>query len=659
MQDNDKEDYESSEDEHKELVVKIDGYFKESAGQKKGFEKDLRQYEKFHDGKQWEFSDGIRPVKNHIFKVIEGQLPILTSGQPSVDVIPTEEAGFDKAKMLSSALAWVFEKQSLQLKNGQMFRSLLKTGTAFLYVDFDPDLENGLGDVTIKELNWKHCFPDPNCSDIESALFFGIKLPMRASEVKRKFPLYADKIKAQTMSVNGETGKINQYTKEDRWDGYGGLDTNGGDFILDDMVMYEEMWHKDYETVPVDPQETLAEIAKEAQEFMQGKAPDITQYEDHDAHQEAHNEFLHVFLIETASKMLGVPPENVTDLDIQGIQQQPEVALIMNIVQDHIEAHDEYKKINPSGEKPKYDHNLRLTIKISDDILHDDSAPVEDGMIPVAVGYCYKSAESFWATGDIKNMIDSQKEHNELGWTELSSLLLNGNNPWVVDEEAQVDADTITNDPGLVIKKKKEGDISRMPPVVVSPQLAQKQLQNEAEMEQMAGLPEASQGRAPSGFTAARAVVALQQAGNGRANLKADNYKFYTLPRLARLCLSRIIKYWNTERLLRLYDDNGKIQFIKFDPKEIADFEYDIKVVQGSSLGYDKGQLMDYMSDLVKNGMIPAKVMFQAIDVPFRSKILEALEIEDQKNMEIQKLQQMVLQYQQLLQPADNGQGKK
>lgn len=662
MQERDTEQSESVEHEQMELCKKVDGYFKESAGYKKAFEQEWKEYERFYDGKQWQFSDGVRPVKNHVFKVIEGQLPLLADAQPSVDIVPTEAESFDKAKMLSSALSWVFEKQNLQLKNVQAFRTILKTGTTFFYVDYDPDLEKGAGDITINELDWRYCYPDPNAKDVDNCMYFGIEMPVRKSEVIRKFPAFKEEIEkeSQDIETTAGTSKIDQYIKEDKWDGYGGINGDGqGQYKLEDMVKLQEMWHKDYETVPVDPEETLNEIAIEAEELMAGKAPDITQYEDHDSHIAAHEELKQVMLMEAASKALMIPVQDITEIDIQNVMQLPEIQLLMSIIDDHIAAHEEYKKINPTGEKPKYTNNLRLTIKIDKVILYDGSSPVDDGMIPVAPAYCYKDNKSFWGTGDIKNILDSQKEHNELGWYKLSGLALNNNNPWIVDEEAKVDADTLTNDPGLIIKKRAAGQITRMPPVVINPQLDSQQQKNEIEIEQIVGLPEASQGRSPTGFTAARAVIALQQAGNGRSRLKSQIYDAYTLPRLGRLVTSRVIKYWNTERMLRLYDDNGKIQFIKFDPKDIDNFEYDVKVVQGSSLGYDKGQLFELMSDLVNKGMIPPKVLFQTVDVPYRSKILEVLEQEDQKNLMIQELQLQLQQMSQLLQPANDGQGIK
>lgn len=658
MQDIDTDDFSENEDESKVVQI-VDKYFSESAGYRKTFETDWKEYDRFAEGEQWAYSEK-RPVKNHVRRIIEGQLPLLTSARPSVDVIPVEasEESFNKAKMLSSALSFVFEKQSLQLKNGQLFRSLLKTGTAYFYVDYDPDQKAGF-DIPIKELNWRHCFPDPNATNIDDCMYFGIKMPMREIDVIRRFPAFKKEIKEKGSDRGAETNKINEYIKPDRWDGYGGYKNEGKSYQLNDMVDYEEMWHKDYSTVPVDPEQTTAEIAKEAEEVMSGKVPDISLYEDHVQHIAAHEQLGPLIIQQAASLAFGLPVEELTENDLMQAAQFPEVVLSLQILADHIEAHKEYAKINPTGEMPKYKNNLRLTIKINALVLFDGPAPVEDGLIPIAPAYCYKDGLSFFGTGDIKLMIDSQREHNELGWFELQGLAINSNQTWLVDEEAQVDADTITNDPGLIIKKRKDGNVVRLPPGQVSDQLAIKQNVNVREMEGMAGLPEASQGEAPAGFTAARAVIALQQAGNGRSNLKSQNYKEYTLPRLAKLVLSRIIKYWNTDRLLQIYDDNGKIQFIKFEPIDVENFEYDIKVVQGSSLGYDKGQLFDFMSSLVESGKIPPRVLFQVSDVPYRSRILEELEKEDQKNLAIQQLQEQILQYQALLQPVNEDQGKK
>lgn len=630
-----------------EVLKLVERKFNESAEYRKQFEEKWKEYERFYNGKQWQYNER-RPVKNFIFSIIEGEVPILTDSRPSVDVIPLEESMYDQAKILSSAIQSVLEDNSIQLKNSEAIREALKVGTSHFYVDYDPDAKNGQGNVVIKVIDWKYCYPDPNASDIDECAYFGIKYPVREEDAKRKFSAFADVIKGN--SANEYTNSVNSFIRPDVWDGLGGRDQQSEYKKLDGMVDYCELWLKDYEREPIPEEVTTEEIAKEAEEFIQGIAPDITKDEDHDAHIAAHSEFITLFV----AQALQIAPEMVTEKDIEALKQDPQVGLIITIAMDHIEAHEEYKKVNPDGTRPKYSNNLRLIIKIGENIVYDDDAPVNDGLIPLAPVYCYKNSKSYWATGEIHNIIDAQKCYNEIDWHELQGLRLNTNSGWLVDEESGVKSENLTNDPGIVITKKKDGNVQRIPAGEVSPQLLQRKSVDTQAMEIISGVNEASQGRRPTGITAAQAIKYLQEQSVGRIRLKTRYFEEYTLVRLGKLIASRIVKYWNTERILRLYDDNGKIKFIKFDPKIIEGMNYDIKVVPGSTVGIDKETIFNLMSGLLDKGLISPKVFFQVNDVPYRTKILEEIEANDQMTMMIQQLQMENEQLKAIIGPALN-----
>lgn len=634
-----------------DINKKVDQYFLESANARQKKEQKWEELERFYRGKHWQYNEK-RPVKNFIFSIIEGEIPVLTDSMPASDVVAKEPDKQETAQMLSSSLQYVYDKNNLQLKNSEIIRAFLKVGTGHFYVDYDPDADGGAGLPTIRTLPWEFCFPDAYAKDIEDALYFGIKMPMRAEEVKRKFPDKADLIKGETLIGDPNKDTHQAFIKPDVWDGIGGRNNVQGDNVqLNDMVIYEEMWHKDYELIEIPEEETLEEIAKEAEQFIQAIAPDIVKWEDHAKHKEAHEEFKMLFI----AQALQLEPEMITELDIKNAYQIPELALILNIIDDHIEAHNEFELINPEGKKPKFENGLRLTIRVGKEILYDGKAPVNDGMIPIAPAYCYKDDQDYWGTGEIHNMLDAQKSFNEMDWHELMGLRLNTNSGWVVDEESEVNADTLTNEPGLVVVKRQGTEVRRLEPGQVSPQLAQRKIGDVQTMENISGVNEVSQGRRPTGITAGNAIQALQAQSIGRIRLKERYFTYYTLPRLAKLCLSRIIQYWKAERLLRMYDDNGKIQFFKFDPKMVENFDYDVRIVAGSTNQLNKEDIFTITSQLVEKGLISPKLFFTVNpDIPYRTKILEELEQNDQMALIIQQLQAENEQLKQIIEPALN-----
>lgn len=528
-------------------------------------------------------------------------------------------------------------------------RSALKTGTSFHYVDYDPDADNGQGFTTIKNIPWKHVYLDPAATELDDAAFAGIKFPVRVEELKRRFPKFKDQIKTTSKSKDDEGSSWGN--KEDRANYAAGSGEQGERFQLDDMAILEEAWLKNYEMVDIPEEETIAEITKEAEQFFNGENPDITRFEDHAKHREAHS--AQRFAI--AGEALGIDPSQVTEQDIEALKEDPALGLILALIEDHDKTHEQYQKSNPENQRPKYENNLRLVMKIGQVIVYDGSPPVNDGMVPLVPYYCYKDEESIYGTGEVKNILPAQKSFNEMDNAEYESLHLTSNPGWVLESDCGVDPATITNKRGKVYVINKGSQFRRLEPGQTSPQLYQRKESDQQFMQIITGMNEASQGRASGGITAARAIERLQQQSNGRMRLKSTTLAFYSLPRLGKLVAARNAKYWTTERFMRVTDSStGEVKLTKFSPDQVKDLEYDVRVVQSSLAGVDRESISDAMLAYVEKGLIPAKVYFQTVDVPNKKKILEALDEADQMKMQMQQLMAENEQMKAMLDPKNN-----
>jgi predicted DNA-binding protein YlxM (UPF0122 family) len=620
---------------HEDTLEMCDRYFQEADEYRRQFEQKWEEYERYYDGNHWK--DDQRPTKNFIFSTVETEVPILTDSRPAPDVLPWEmdDGGEEKAKILSSCLTWVFDQQKLENKLAQTCRRSLISGTGYLYPDYDPDLERGEGAVTIKNLNWRNVWLDPAVSDIDDCYYGIIKTPARVADIARQFKVDQKDIPRVSASFLNNTDSANNGRDPNRWNPPSAGDTVDK-YNAEDITVLEEYWLKDYSMVEIDPQETTTEIAKEAEQLINGINPDISKYEDHAEHMAAHEELKSIIV----SQKMNIPAEMMDDQILQGLQEQDEeIFLINHIIDDHIASHKAMMEINPDSKKPKYANNLRLIIKVDKMVLYDGNPPVEDdGMIPLVPVYCYKEEDKIYGFGEVKNILPIQKSFNEMDRSEYEALRLVSNPGWIKDEKSNVDNDSLTNEPGIVITTSNGGNLKRLEPGQVSPQLAIRKEEDRQSMEIISGINEGTQGRKPTGVTAASAIRALQEQSVGRVRLKTRGIENDSMLRLGKLVLNRVIKYWSTERKLRIYDNNRAIKYIDFRPNELRGFKYDVKVVPGSTAGIDKESIFALYADMLKNQLITPKMFFTAVDIPYKATILKMLEEQDQIQMQMGQL---------------------
>lgn len=626
-----------------DIVKKVDRFFRESGDFRKEYEHSYEECEDFYAGKHWPVADD-RPFKNYCFQAVETEAPLLTDSRPATDVVPfdPEDPEQDqKAKMLNAAKRSVYATQNLEQKDAMAVKTMLKVGPAFQYVDWDPDLNNGEGEVTVKNVSWRQVYLDPTACDLDESRFLGFKFPTDVEQLKRRFPKKRDVIE-KIVPVDIDRGNNDHLDEDQNLRQYSGRAGLVDRYKSDSITTVEEMWLKDYSMESIPEDETQSEIARESVEIQSGINPDISKYEDHVAHIQGHRE-QKIILAATA---LQVPVEQVTDQDIENLRQDEQIGLIFQIIDDHISMHEALYQENAhdSGKRPKYPNFMRLVIKVGKSLLYDGLPPVADGMFPLVPFYAYKDDESCWPTGELHNIIPVQKSLNEMDFAEYSSLRLCGNSGYIVDESSGVDENTLTNDPGLVIVKKQGTEVRRLEPGQVSPQFQVRKLNDLQAMRDITGLGDAIMGQAPANDPSGEAIRRLQQQQLGRVRLKSRWLEEYTIPRRDKLVLSRIVKYYSTERKLRIYDDNGKIKYIDFKPEEIKGFEYDLVVSPGSAAGFDRGTIATIGMQLHQGGIIGPKLLVDMVDPPMRGRILEEIASKDQTKSEMERLAQENLQ---------------
>jgi len=622
----------------KKLLKEIEFVFNEARSYRKKFDSRWKKYERFYDGEQWEnnFGDDQKPVDNWIFTILESEVPVLTDTLPGTDIVAIEEENLEKARVLKEAINFVYSFNHLDIRIAQAIRTALKIGTGFLYVDFDGDLEGGSGQVVIKNMPWRYVYLDPSSGDIDDMSYVVLRIPMKVANLKRLYPEHAKGIKAEDVEIDdGVTSTI--FEDPTRFNPPTGTSPGRGFFRPVDMAYLFEVWRRDYTLETIPEEETAIEIENEYQALANGGRADVTKWMDHEDFIAAHEGSL----VRFSSDFLSFEKEEL-DLD-EAVLTIPEIADFQTRLEEAVEQHEQFLEEMADSElvkRPKYPGNLRLTLKTGFQILYDGPAPVEDGKIPIVPIYAYKEEDQPYGFGEVKNILSAQIEYNDMNYAEYQALRLVSNPGWIKDDNSNVNADTLTNAVGIVITKKAGTEVRRLEPGQVSPQLSLKQQDKRGIIESISGINEATQGRKPRGVTAARAIEFLQQQAVGRIRLKTRMLEEFSIGRLGNLTVSRIIKYWKEKRMLRVFDDNGKITGVQFDPEKVNNFKFDLRVTPGTTFGVSKEAILETTGNLFDKGVLDPETFVILNDLPFKNTIISKIRERDELQANAEALAQ-------------------
>lgn len=631
----------------KEALNVVKEVQKELSDYRRPFEKPWREQDDAYYGKQHKTGEEKKTVKNHIFKIIEGEVPILTDSMPGTVVTSSLEEKQGHADNLGKSIRYVYQDQNLPLILPTLMRSALTSAPGYLYAFYNPDAAGGDGKIEYRQLAWENVFLDGNAQLIEQSDKCRIEIPMRRDAIARMFHEKRDEI----MGTQGKTLE-NGFGNDNRED----RDVSGSDSDMGkpkahkakDIVKYVETWVKSSDLEPIPQEETAQEIEKENSQLLAGESPNISTWENHPEHIPGHAQAR-----AQALSQIGLPGdapiEEVSATIDMLLQSNPEaqdlsqILLIVKLIDNHIEEHQVKLKENPSGERPKYPFGWRLIKSVETVILYDGPNPEKNEHIPIVPFYCYKDT-TIYGFSEVKNILDPQRTLNHMDWYEYEGLKVATNPGWVADHGAfnskEEASNALTNEPGIVIVKQKGHEVSRLQPGQISPQLTERKTLDENAMEQISGMNEATQGQLPSSGASGVTVQKLQTQAIGRIRLKDRYLQHYSIRRLGIITASLIINHWTTEKRLRLRSDNSNTEEFIFNPIEMQDLEYTVDIADGSMAGIDKDALNNLWLQFFQasGGAMTFEDLLMVADVPKKEIILTRLKERNEQEAKIQEV---------------------
>lgn len=326
---------------------------------------------------------------------------------------------------------------------------------------------------------------------------------------------------------------------------------------------------------------------------------------------------------------------------------------------------DEQKEDGTVIKKYKYPRGKLVTIIPGQKlVLQSVENPYMDGKWPYTRVVDNINSRSFYGTGEVEPLSEIQKLINKTSSVIFDYLNTMTNPVWIIDTQSGVDPDLLTNQVGLIISKQQGTEVRRESPPPLPPQVFELYSLLQSLADQQSGINDVTQGRKPTGITAAEALQTMQEAAQTRVRLKERNLQT-SLAKLGSLVISRFLQYYTEPRMVRLVgedykgkypkyiewyintDDTGNNSYISRSHivtdtqngpvisvsdwstvpiSSVSSDNFDILVVGGTSLPFLKQKRGDLALKLFNSQVIDREELLKALDWPRREEITRRME---------------------------------
>lgn len=234
-------------------------------------------------------------------------------------------------------------------------------------------------------------------------------------------------------------------------------------------------------------------------------------------------------------------------------------------------------------------------------VLEDKGLPYKDGKFPFVHGKDYDIPGQFWGEGEVAQLLSPQQSMNELNNAILDNAKATANMPWIVDKQAGIPQGTITNRPGLIIRKNAGSEVRREQPPGMPAYVVNAVESYKNDMEQVSGIFDTLKGNSETGVYTAQGILALQEAGQARIRLKVKLME-NTLGKLGQMWFSRMKQFWKGDKWIRITRADGTYDIKKLNTKALNE-EYDIRIMAGSTMATNRNAMLDLMIRLAQTQM--------------------------------------------------------
>lgn len=182
-------------------------------------------------------------------------------------------------------------------------------------------------------------------------------------------------------------------------------------------------------------------------------------------------------------------------------------------------------------------------------VLKDEANPYETGRFPF---FLFKDIEvpfQFWGEGEVKWLLSPQEYINDLSNQVIDNARNTANQIWVIDKNSGIPKGSLTNRPGLVIRKNPGSTVDRPNPPSMPMYVTEKINALKMDIEVISGVHDVTRGQTPTGIESGSAIMALQEAAQTRIRLKLQLHEL-SLGEVGTEWFARMKQYWKFDRVI-------------------------------------------------------------------------------------------------------------
>lgn len=162
----------------------------------------LKEDELWYRMRHWEAvrkksnPDSPEPSSAWLFNAIANKHADAMDNYPEPNVLPREAGDQEEAKKLSSILPCIMDAADYEDTYSNTWWGKLKHGTGAYFVGWDPEKENGLGDIDIHDLDLLNTYWEPGIKHIQQSRNLFIAGVADREDMERQYPQFKGKFTA-------------------------------------------------------------------------------------------------------------------------------------------------------------------------------------------------------------------------------------------------------------------------------------------------------------------------------------------------------------------------------------------------------------------------------------------------------------------------------
>ena len=546
---------------------------------------------------EWRFSE----VINTTWADLMTEVGIQTDARPKVDYIGTEPSDIAFAEVLKEINDVNWQKYPWLQRVAELLLDCKWCHVAHVLDYWDPELENGLGDLAKKILNPYGCYWDPLATDIDDSRYFIYAEPVPTQRLQDEYPQLKDQIKPDVSKVGDENIRIRTSVNVDRaWfnlsSGSRGRRPNPGNerFGGEAMTLKICCWMKD---------ESVEELEQDV-------------------------------IDATTQKPV---------MDANGIVQKEFVL----------------KKKYPFGRYIEVANHLVLYDGVNGVKVGNEWVPYKHGKFPIVRLVNYSYPREYAGENEITHKLGPQIVKNYV-WSFILDSMKQASNPKeIFSLQNREAADKSSNEPGQVLVLNDYNGYRREPGQGVPPNLLNVLEAASKNEQDVGGLQDVIKGAVDPGVTSGILFDGYVEAAQVRPRFKNRNLD-QALQRMGQIDAALYLQFYTVQRTFRITNKQGWPEFVNFFVSEdeqgnqIANVSRvkpdetgqnyapgptqqmnvkgipDVEIVSGSSIPFQKAQQYNRAKDLFAMGAIDRQALLEEIDFPKKDEILQRMAQEAQ-----------------------------